>query len=97
MIFPDHVRNVAEDFIEKALAKYPKVTEVLLSHPNWTVWCNRVAQELSRMEVESLTTKAPFNALKEIQVWAANYADHALSKAQDAHLKQVQNELPETK
>jgi len=95
MIFQEQVRNVAEDFIQTTLAKWPKVTEVLLSHPNWPIWCNKVAAELSRMEVEALTTKEPFNALKEIQVWAASYADHALSKAQDAYLKQAQDELSE--
>jgi len=95
MILSSYVRNTAEEFIKTTLAKWPKVTDVLLSHPNWPAWCDRVATELTRQETESYITKEPFNAHKEIQVWAASYADHALSKAQDAYLKQAQDELSE--
>lgn len=95
MIYPTQVRNVAEDFLQTTLAKWPKVTEVLLSHPTWPSWCEKVAAELTRLEAESHITKEPFNALKEIQIWAAQYADHSLSKAQDTYLKQAQNELAE--
>lgn len=94
MIFPDQVRNVAEEFIKTSLAKFPKVTEVLLSHPMWPTWCDKVAQELSKLEITCSIENLRFNPIKEIQIWAASYADKAISHAEDAYLKQVQSEIP---
>lgn len=93
MIFPNEVKAVAEKFLTDTLKKWPKMVDALLSHPKWDSWCASVADELTKQQIIAEVEDKPFNPVKEVTIWAASYAQHALDSAEDKYFGSTAKEI----
>jgi len=90
MIFKTEVQQITERFIRDALAQYKHTADAILSNPRLPEWYDILANELTKIEAQSLIDETPFDRVKQIQLWASQYVEHVLTKAVDDNAREAQ-------